>query len=285
MKYAFVSILSTENYLAGILTMFNSLKATNTKIPLLCLIHESLTDYTEDIIKKCGIDTKRVQNIQNPVNQNKDDRKYYNYNKLNIFGLVQYDKVVYIDADMVIFKNIDDLFEHKHMSGTNAGGELPNFKLTWLELNSGLMVIEPNSDTFEDMKSKIGTLNVTDVGDQAFLHQYYKGWARKRELHISHVYNTFHCHLDGYVSQLGYICPDDYPCSSELLNEKKLIRIIHYIGKEKPWMNIDKIAMEKTNNKKSLSEKLWIKAFKDFYSKIGCKLSENEKLYILNSGL
>ena len=50
-------------------------------------------------------------------------------------------------------------------------------------------------------------------------------------------------------------------------------------------MNIDKIAMEKTNNKKSLSEKLWIKAFKDFYSKIGCKLSENEKLYILNSGL
>ena len=285
MKYAYVSILSTENYLAGILTMFNSLKATGTKIPLLCLIHESLRQETEAIIKKCGILTKRVANIQNPVNENKNDRKYYNYNKLNIFGLDEYDKIVYIDADMVIFKNIDDLFNYQHLSGTNAGGELPNFRLTWQELNSGLMVVEPKRELLEDMKTKIGTFSVTDVGDQAFLHQYYKGWARKRELHLSHVYNTFHCHLDDYVSQLGYTCPDDYPCSPELLNKSKLIRIIHYIGNEKPWMSMDKIAMQRTYDKKSLSEKLWIKAFKDFYEKIGAKLNEKEKQYVLNSGL
>jgi hypothetical protein len=43
-NYAYISLLSSENYLKGILTLNYSLKLTNTKYPLVVLITENVAE-------------------------------------------------------------------------------------------------------------------------------------------------------------------------------------------------------------------------------------------------
>jgi len=56
--------------------------------------------------------------------------------------------VVYLDADTIVVKNIDDLFK--------CGKFCANLKHSE-RLNSGVMVVEPSATLFNDMMSKIKT--------------------------------------------------------------------------------------------------------------------------------
>lgn len=63
------------------------------------------------------------------------------FSKLNVWTLTSHTKLVYLDSDTLIVKNIDDLFEREELS---AGSEdlWPDF------FNSGVLVIEPSMKTF-----------------------------------------------------------------------------------------------------------------------------------------
>jgi glycogenin glucosyltransferase len=171
---------------------------------------------------------------------------------LNIFGLNQFEKLVYLDADMLILNNIDELFEKPHMSAVNSGGMLPNL-LSWTKLNSGLMVVEPSTELFDDMLSKIGTIEgITSVGDQDFLHAYYFNWPNQKELHLDHGYNMFQIHLNEYNQLFGY----------DFNHAQKPIKIIHYIGETKPW-HLYKAGYEKKPLYRTLKD--FIRRFTRFF--------------------
>jgi alpha-N-acetylglucosamine transferase len=57
--------------------------------------------------------------------------------------------VVYLDADTIVVKNIEDLFK--------CGKFCANLKHSE-RLNSGVMVVEPSETVFNDMMSKVSTL-------------------------------------------------------------------------------------------------------------------------------
>lgn len=57
--------------------------------------------------------------------------------------------VVYLDADTIVVKNIEDLFK--------CGKFCANLKHSE-RLNSGVMVVEPSEELFKDMMSKVNTL-------------------------------------------------------------------------------------------------------------------------------
>lgn len=56
--------------------------------------------------------------------------------------------VVYLDADTIVVKNIDDLFKCVKFCANLKHSE---------RLNSGVMVVEPSQTVFNDMISKIKT--------------------------------------------------------------------------------------------------------------------------------
>ena len=73
------------------------------------------------------------------------------FTKLNIWTLTSYTKIVYLDTDVLVLKNIDDLFQRDELS---AGPED-----LWPDVfNSGVLVIEPSMSTFtrliKEAKSK-----------------------------------------------------------------------------------------------------------------------------------
>lgn len=222
-------MLSTDSYLDGIMVLYHSLMRTGTDYPFLLLISDSVSEESRKVLSNCGIEYKLMQcTIENPTAIAKDDHWAFTYSKLDIFSQTQYDKIVFLDADMLIVKNIDELFDKPHMSAVNAGGMLPEYR-HWTGLNSGLMVIEPSCELYRDMLGKVGKIeNVEKGGDQDFLQAYYPDWDGCQELHLDHGYNMFHCHLDRY-RQFGYA----------IKGGRRPVKVIHYIGSEKPW-NLDK---------------------------------------------
>ena len=56
--------------------------------------------------------------------------------------------VVYLDADTIVVKNIDDLFKCRKFCANLKHSE---------RLNSGVMVVEPSETLFNDMVNKIKT--------------------------------------------------------------------------------------------------------------------------------
>jgi len=261
-KYSFISIISTDDYLDGLLVLFYSLKNTQSKYPFLVLLTPNISKKTISTLNKYSISYKVLsEEIQNPTNVSQNHRWFPTYSKLHIFNQTEYDKLVFLDADMLILRNIDELFDFPHMSATNAGGMLPR-KSSWTHLNSGLIVLEPSKKLFNDMLSKIGKIEKVESGgnklkpqygsDQDFLNAYYPDWPNKKELHLDHKYNMFHYYLDEYNKLFGY----------SINEEPHPISIIHYASYLKPWKVDKKILdeLEKDTNKilETKALKLWL---------------------------
>ena len=259
--YSYVSILSTDNYLLGILVLNFSLQKTKPKHPFHVLVTPNLEQTTLNTLELAGIKTIPIEPIPNPHNPDKKDRRYYNYSKLNMWNTTQFQKIVYLDADMVVMHNIDELFDKYNMSSTNSGGGIIS---SWKQLNSGLIVLEPSQSVFEDMKSKVGKIEKEKgKGDQAFLHCYYSDWPEMKELHLSHIYNVFHNQLDGYHKKHGYYLDEHIRTGNKNFDEKR-VKIVHYIGQNKPWMKIDEIKKMEPKTLEEQANKIWLKYFREF---------------------
>lgn len=142
----YVCVLSTDNYLDGILVLNENLKKVHSKYPLLCLINENITMETKKVLSEFGISYRLINNIKFH-NENETNRYWkYTFDKLNIFSLVEYEKLVYLDADLLILDNLDDLFEKESPS---MPIDLP---FDPKGFNSGIMVIEPNVKDYDNMK-------------------------------------------------------------------------------------------------------------------------------------
>lgn len=103
------------------------------------------------------------------------------FNKLWLFNLTAYDKIIVLDLDVLIRTNIMHWFDYPTPCATQA-----NDNIEW---NSGAMVISPNTDMFDTMvkmlpnvtvfdAKKLATENKTDnfnsgVGQQGFLSAFF----------------------------------------------------------------------------------------------------------------
>lgn len=275
MVNAFVSILTTDSYVFGALVLWKSLMDTNPKHPFYLLVTPNLSVETMKLLETSEIKLIKINPIKNPILDNKNDRRYYNYSKLNMWSLVQFDKIVYLDADMIVMHNIDELFEKQNMSSTNSGGWLPG-KKDWKQLNSGLIVLEPSKLIFEDMKSKVGQIEKEKgKGDQAFIHQYYDDWPDRRELHLPHIYNVFDCHLRGYKKEYGYYVDEKIQMDNSKYDDKR-VKIVHFIGQHKPWHLVEEIKKRENVDDEWAAKKIWVKYYRSMKALLRTKVGGSE---------
>ena len=146
-RKCYATILSTDSYLPGVLSLFESIRRTNTKISdFVVVVNQQIKEETINRLRENGIIVKRMPKIEAPQRIKSKNKLFPHWNntfdKFNIFALTEYDKVVYVDSDIFVADNIDELFEQPNMSAVVAGKSYP-FNKNWNELNSGLMVIEP----------------------------------------------------------------------------------------------------------------------------------------------
>lgn len=218
---AYVSLLSTADYLPGALVLHASLMRTAPAHPFLLLLTPSIPAAVKAQLSRHGIDCQLITDPVIRPGKASEPRWSGTFSKLLVFGLTGFERVVFLDADMLVLRNLDELFARPHMSAVNAGGMLPEHR-NWTQLNSGLLVIEPSAALAADLLRFGRRANEEDAaGDQTILQAYFSDWDRRDELHLDHRFNVFHTHLDRYHEQFGYTFDD--------------IRVIHFIGETKPW--------------------------------------------------
>eukprot|EP00636_Phaeomonas_parva_P000898 CAMPEP_0118866786 /NCGR_PEP_ID=MMETSP1163-20130328/10580_1 /TAXON_ID=124430 /ORGANISM="Phaeomonas parva, Strain CCMP2877" /LENGTH=518 /DNA_ID=CAMNT_0006801129 /DNA_START=277 /DNA_END=1833 /DNA_ORIENTATION=+ len=135
------------------------------------------------------------------------------YTKVRLFQQFQFSKLVYLDADILVRYNIDELFDHPQLTAA------PD-PLTVDKFNSGLMVIEPNPATWDEMWAAIPHTRSYNGGDQGFLNAFFADWYASPAVHrLPATYNIQTKVSEG--SKFSWMAA--YPH-----------RVVHYSPK-KPW--------------------------------------------------
>lgn len=232
-----MTLVSTDNFCVGALALFYSLRETGSKYPLYILLTSAVSnEFEQKLAKIDGINIIRVAE-EMPVdlhNLNYEENKRLNntFDKLRIFGLVQFDKLVFIDSDTFVLKNIDHLFDYPNLSAVLVHNTYMNPN-PGSQFSSGLMVIEPNEMIFKDL---IRQLSITAAsqrskgrnafGDQNVLNEYFNKWLEWESVHLKDEY----CALWGSIEKM---LKSNWTLSGEA--GKTEIAILHFAGPHKPW--------------------------------------------------
>ena len=125
-KYAYVTmIFSGESYLPAILALGHSLRKVKSKHKLICCVQDkdeySLNKISPEKINEInkiydlviGIDIIKLDSKSKFFLENENFYKHVKYycTKNNILGLIEYEKIIYLDASCIVNKNIDNIFE------------------------------------------------------------------------------------------------------------------------------------------------------------------------------
>ena len=226
--YAYVTLVTNADYALGALALARSLKAVCSRWPLVVLA----TDRAP--CEKLEAEGCRIHAVAQPplssgfrarhARKALHAREPYtkgvkpafhdpldNFCKLALWRLTQFERVVFLDADALVVKNIDRLFGYPEFS---AAPNLYDNLTDMHRLNSGVFVAEPDMATYADMLAR---LDVPDVfwrrTDQTFLESYFPDWHG-----LPFTYNA--------LQYLYFKLPDLWRWSG--------IKVVHYQF-EKPW--------------------------------------------------
>ncbi|KAJ5163460.1 Glycosyl transferase family 8, partial [Penicillium coprophilum] len=208
-------LLLSDNYLPGAMVLAHSLRDNGTKARLVAL-------FTPDRLQSSTIDELRtvydelipVSSMVNdtPANLWLMDRPdlIATFTKIELWRLTQYQRVVYIDCDVVALRAPDELLslEADFAAAPDVG---------WPDcFNSGMMVLRPNLQDYYALKALAQRGISFDGADQGLLNMHFRNWHR-----LSFTYNCTPSANYQYIPAYKHF--------------QSTISLIHFIGAQKPW--------------------------------------------------
>ena len=107
------TLITNTAYLSGLLTLDYSLKQHGTKYPLVALYTDNFPPEGKEALDRRNIPRKRIPYLLPKTHKDftNDPRFYDCWSKLAPFSLVEYERVVQLDSDMLVLKNMDELMD------------------------------------------------------------------------------------------------------------------------------------------------------------------------------
>ena len=109
-REAYVTMVTTKDYIIGALVMAHSLRGSGSTRPILCMVTKNMIDVDLAALRSGGLTPVVVDSIPAPSLSHVSEWDKAGYTKLNLWGLIEWDFLVYIDADCLVVSNMDDLF-------------------------------------------------------------------------------------------------------------------------------------------------------------------------------
>ena len=137
--------VSDVSRLSEFVVSMESLRATNPKYPIACLVPPDIYEskYLENFLIKIGVMVlKNNKPLSEMIYIDDDAVSCWSCSgKLELLRYYQFNKICYLDTDTYVVKNIDDIFDYP--TSYCAGSHMITS-----EINGGVMVLTPNSDLY-----------------------------------------------------------------------------------------------------------------------------------------
>ncbi|XWV26918.1 glycosyltransferase [Tupanvirus soda lake] len=272
-KFAYVTVLYGNNiYLTGAIVLGFTLMKSKTNFDRVILVTPDVSDEYKTFLKKVYTHIININYVDasSEIFSEENTRFRDVFTKLVCLELVQYDKIILLDLDMIISKNIDHLFKLRPPAACLKRFYIPygkvipanmicdNNKLVG-SINAGLMLLKPDLTEWNHIKKDISSntqINKFKYPEQDYLSLRYCGkWTS-----ITFNYN-FQFGLTNRVKKYRYKIDDIY--------------VIHYSSSYKPWNDlIENRDITLDEKKFKLQHKKYYDLWKTSYLMIKNKFAE-----------
>lgn len=125
-KYLYTTLVTNEKFLNGLLYFYEFWKRTNSKYEFIAMVTNNLT---EEQLKKINHIPYKIIQYYTIENDEYHARYSDTINKIQIFDFIEYDRICFIDTDIILFENLDYLLENfddsfEFCSSLNKGRDL-----------------------------------------------------------------------------------------------------------------------------------------------------------------
>jgi alpha-N-acetylglucosamine transferase len=247
---AWATLLTQPSYLVGVRALHASLRRSGSQHPLVVMVTEDVDD---DARKALADDGALVRELPRVGPDSSLEAHYANarfaevWTKLGAWGLVEFSRLVVLDADMLVVQPMDELFSLELPSGGIAAchacrcnpNRIASYPASWVPencfythcrggdhvrepgveeyFNGGFLVIEPDEAVHAAMLAQLrelADLSAYQFAEQDFLNEFFDG----RWQPVPYVYNA--------LKTLPHQHPQVWDASE--------VKNIHYII-DKPW--------------------------------------------------
>ena len=217
-RYAWVSTLCGDTkYIPAVAVLGHSLRHTNTTHDMVLLVTGDVAKEEASLYQLQEIGWKMHfmdPFVEAPFGHN--TTRYVCFSmKLAAFALVEYEKIVLLDADTAVLQNADELFE-RYPHEPSAVAAVPNNRYPAVEINSGVLVLRPSRETSTALVEHVrsGAEVEWDGADQGLINQYFFG----KIDYLPPFYNVMNADLDSYT--MNWLTKQ-HPTA---------IKVIHYVS-------------------------------------------------------
>lgn len=269
-RKGYVTFLAgSGDYVKGVVGLAKGLRKVKSAYPLVVAMLPDVPEEHRDILRSQGCIVHEIEPIYPPENHVQFAMAYYviNYSKLRIWNFLDYSKMVYLDADIQVFDNIDHLLDdtedgyfyavmdcfcektwsHTPQYSIGYCQQCPE-KVTWpagmgsppaLYFNAGMFVFEPSHSTYESLLQTLRITPPTPFAEQDFLNMFFHEIYKP----IPMAYNLVLAMLWRHPENVG---------------ELEKVKVVHYCAAgSKPWRYTGKEANMDREDIKMLVSKWW----------------------------
>ncbi|KAG9153366.1 hypothetical protein Leryth_017273 [Lithospermum erythrorhizon] len=191
---AYVTFLAGDgDYIKGVVGLAKGLRKVQAAYPLVVAVLPDVPEDHRRILANQGCVVRPIEPV--PVTENKllqFARPYFgiNYSKLRIWEIVEYEKMIYLDADIQVFENIDHLFdmEDGYFYGVvdclcEMSNKPCNDTIQWpTELgqsppyyfNGGMFMFQPSLSTYNQLLDTFNSVPSTPFAEQDLLNMFFR---------------------------------------------------------------------------------------------------------------
>lgn len=160
-KEAYATLLYGD-FLIGTRVLGQSIQNTGTQRDYLALCTDDVSEASRLVLKNEGWKIIPVKAISNMFSTAENPSQFtFTLTKLEAWTLTEYRRIILIDSDAILLKNIDHLFQCGTFCAVVRHSDL---------FNSGVMVIRPSTKMYKALLNKTSLLKSYDGADQGFLN-------------------------------------------------------------------------------------------------------------------
>eukprot|EP01062_Namystynia_karyoxenos_P066059 TRINITY_DN60074_c0_g1_i1.p1 TRINITY_DN60074_c0_g1~~TRINITY_DN60074_c0_g1_i1.p1 ORF type:complete len:569 (+),score=150.98 TRINITY_DN60074_c0_g1_i1:102-1709(+) len=176
-RYAWTTIFyeagrNDPEYFLGARVLMESIRQSGTKADRVVLVGRGTQSRYLRGFEGDGCKVKVIDNVPSPWGKKTPRRFLFALNKLAVWRMTEYERVIYLDADVIVLQQADFLFKCGHFCAVFMNP---------INFHTAILVIKPSEARYDDMLTQLKTLGSFDGADQGFFNSYFQGLSAATE--------------------------------------------------------------------------------------------------------